>query len=84
MEGLELNFRIKHLYLHDNVIKTLNGSISIMRHLSTLCLYNNELRGLDKVIENLCSFTYLRSLDLFDNPLAEEPFYRDRVINGIP
>jgi hypothetical protein len=36
------------------------------------------------VIEFLKGFTYLRHLDMFNNPLSEEPYYRDRVIYGIP
>jgi Leucine-rich repeat (LRR) protein len=55
-----------------------------MQHLELLSIYNNELRGLDNVIEFLGGFTYLRQLDLFGNPLSEEPYYRDRVIHGIP
>jgi len=47
-------------------------------------LYGNELRGLDEVIEFLSEFSYLRHLDMFGNPLAEEPYYKDRVIHGIP
>jgi hypothetical protein len=52
--------------------------------LEHLSIYNNELRGLDQVIEFLSGFSYLRHLDLFGNPLAEEPYYKHRVIYGIP
>ena len=55
-----------------------------MQHIELLSVYNNELRGLDNAIDFLKNFTYLRHLDLFGNPLAEEPYYRDRVIYGIP
>lgn len=41
LEGLDTNFRIKELYLHNNWLKSLEGSISKMNHLSTLTLYNN-------------------------------------------
>lgn len=36
------------------------------------------------MIEFLKGFTYLRHLDMFNNPLSEEPYYRDRVIYGMP
>jgi Leucine-rich repeat (LRR) protein len=47
IKGLDANFRIKELYVHDNRLKTLKGSISKMGHLQTLSVYNNELSDLD-------------------------------------
>ena len=82
--GLDANFRIKNLYAQNNILTHLEGSISVMQHIELLSVYNNELRGLDNAIEFLKNFTYLRHLDMFGNPLAEEPYYRDRVIYGIP
>jgi len=53
IEGLDNNFRIKHLYLFNNHIKTLEGSLRVMRHIETLLIYDNELRDLDKNLEFL-------------------------------
>ena len=83
VQNLDQNFRIKSLYLQNNRINTLEGSISTMRHLEHLLLYNNELRDLDKNLEILKELVYLKQLDLFGNPLAEEPYYRFRVINEL-
>jgi len=84
LEGLETNFRIRDLYLQDNKLKTLEGSIQILIHLRILDLRNNELRDLDKTLEFLKDHKQLIQLDLSDNPVAEEPNYRLRVICAIP
>ena len=99
MEHLDTNFRIKHLYAHNNKIKILEGSIANMPHLETLSISNNELRDLDKNIEFLKKYTTLKQLgiiseiikkihpiitDLFGNPLAEEPNYRAKIVTFLP
>ena len=33
-----------------------------MKHLETLVIYNNELRNLDKVLEDLSIYPYLKEL----------------------
>ena len=58
--------------------------MSRFKHLDTLALNDNELRGLDGVLTFLKQFTLLRNLDLFNNPLAEEPNYRYKVILALP
>ena len=65
MENLDTNFRIKHLYAHNNRIKTLEGSICLMPHLETLSISNNELRDLDKNIDFLKKFTLLTQLGFY-------------------
>lgn len=45
---------------------------------------DNQLRDLDKFIEFLQGFAFLEQLDLFGNPLAEEPDYRFRLIHAMP
>ena len=62
---METNFRIKHIYLQSNKIKTLEGSLNVMMHLETLSVYNNELRGLDNVIEFLKKYTHLKQLGIY-------------------
>jgi len=39
---------------------------------------------LDKFIEFLKNFSFLKQLDLFGNPLAEEPDYRLKIIHAMP
>ncbi|KAL4502458.1 hypothetical protein ABPG72_012045 [Tetrahymena utriculariae] len=84
LEGLDSNFRIKHLYLFNNKLKTLDGSLQFLNHLETLILYKNELRDLDLNLSKMLHLTNLKQLDLFDNPLADEPHYRLRVIYAMP
>ncbi|EAR89471.2 hypothetical protein TTHERM_00157880 (macronuclear) [Tetrahymena thermophila SB210] len=84
LEGLDSNFRIKHLYLFNNKLKTLDGSLQFLNHLETLVLYKNELRDLDLNLSKMQHLTSLKQLDLFDNPLADEPHYRLRVIYAMP
>ena len=84
IKGLETNFRIKILCLGFNRISSLEGSsLSVMKFLETLYLNNNKLKNLDKVITYLSQFKFLKSLNLFGNPVAEEPEYRPRVIDTI-
>lgn len=64
MEGLDTNFRIRELYLHNNKLKSLDGSFRFLSHLSILSLYNNELRGLDKCLDVLRDFTRLNNLGM--------------------
>ena len=84
IKGLETNFRIKILYLGYNRITSLEGSsLSVMKFLDTLYLNNNKLKNLDKVITYLSQFKFLKNLNLFGNPVAEEPEYRPRVIDSL-
>jgi len=42
------------------------------------------LRDLDVFLEFLSRFAFLEQLDLFGNPLAEEPDYRLKIIKAMP
>lgn len=70
LKGLEKNFRLKHLFLQNNKIKTIDGIFDVLKHIETLVLYDNELRDLDNIIKNVKVLTSLKHLDLFDNPAA--------------
>ena len=84
IKGLETNFRIKILCLGFNRISSLEGSsLNVMKFLETLYLNNNKLKNLDKVITYLSQFKFLKSLNLFGNPVAEEPEYRPRVVDTL-
>ena len=83
VDGLDANFRIKELYLHNNNLRTLDGSLKHMKHLNVLTLYNNELSNLDQNIDFLSDFVYLEHLELWGNPLSEEPNYRISVIHAL-
>ena len=84
IENLDKNFRIKELFVSQNRLITLEGSLLVMKFLKVLLLDNNKLRQLDKQLVYLKQLPFLENLNLFNNPLAEEPEYRYRVIFNIP
>jgi hypothetical protein len=45
---------------------------------------DNQLRDLDVFLEFISRFAFLDQLDLFGNPLAEEPDYRLKIIKAMP
>jgi Leucine-rich repeat (LRR) protein len=55
------------------------------KFLDTLLVSHNRLRNLDKFLAFLSTkFAFLEQLDLFGNPLAEEPDYRLKIIHTMP
>mmetsp|Transcript_6760 Transcript_6760/g.11349 ORF Transcript_6760/g.11349 Transcript_6760/m.11349 type:complete len:175 (+) Transcript_6760:246-770(+) len=54
------------------------------KFLENLLISNNRLRDLDKFLEKITKFAFLQQLDLFGNPLAEEPDYRLKIIYLMP
>jgi Leucine-rich repeat (LRR) protein len=81
---MDKNFRLKILCVGNNRITTLEGSLYHMKFLQMLFLNNNKLRNLDINLMILKEFSFLKNLNLFGNPLAEEPEYRNRVIHYLP
>ncbi|CAK4110159.1 unnamed protein product [Aphanomyces euteiches] len=82
--GLDNCFRIKCLYLQNNRISTLQGSLRHFTFLRELRLFNNRLHDLHTTLRQLSKLLHLEDLDLFGNPLAEEDKYRLHVIAAIP
>jgi len=70
--------------LENNKLNTLEGSLHNMKFLQVLLLNDNKLRNLDANLNFLRSLSFLKNLNLFHNPLAEEPDYRSRVIYTLP
>ena len=84
MDGIATNFRVKKVYASDNQLESIEG-IKKYKFLDTLLLGNNQLRNLDKFLAFLSSkFAFLEQLDLYGNPLAEEPDYRLKIIHEMP
>lgn len=83
IQGLDGNFRIKELYVHNNKIKTLDGSMKKLLHLRTVTLYNNELSDLSHTMTYFRGLQYLQHIELYDNPLSEEQHYRRRVLASL-
>lgn len=82
--GLDSNFRLKIICIGNNRLTSLEGSLHQMKFLQTLFLNNNKLRNLDQNLLILKDLSFLKNLNLFGNPLAEEPEYRFRVIYALP
>ena len=83
MDVIRENFRVKKVYCQNNVLDNIEG-IKKFKFLDTLLVSNNRLRNLDKFITFLSKFAFLEQLDLFGNPLAEEPDYRMKIIHSMP
>ena len=82
--GLENNFRIRHLYLHNNRIRRLKGGLRFFKFLQHVCLYGNLLDDLETTLIELSNNKYLEQLELMNNPIAQEDNYRLLVIINIP
>jgi hypothetical protein len=85
ISGLDLNFRIKILYLNGNKIsELLPEQFEHFIALHTLSLGNNQLNDLTGSCYVLKYLRNLRILDLYDNPISKEDNYRLRVIGELP
>lgn len=83
-EGLEENFRLRNLFLHNNRMRKIEfGSFQCFPFLHKLTLNNNRLDDLEGALAELSCLRHLFTLDMFDNPLAQEDNYRLRVINAL-
>jgi len=82
--NLDNNMCMKELFLQGNQINTLKGCLTKFTFLETLELSDNNLRNLDRLLEHLQAFKFLKNLELRGNPCCEEPDYRLRVIQTIP
>eukprot|EP00929_Paragymnodinium_shiwhaense_P119132 TRINITY_DN91007_c0_g1_i1.p1 TRINITY_DN91007_c0_g1~~TRINITY_DN91007_c0_g1_i1.p1 ORF type:complete len:565 (-),score=107.63 TRINITY_DN91007_c0_g1_i1:91-1689(-) len=83
LDNLEHNFRIREVYVQDNRLVSLAG-IKGLKFLTVLMAGNNQLRNLDKQLQLFERFAFLKTLDLANNPVAEEPDYRLRLIYQVP
>ena len=87
LKGVEDNFRLKHLYLHNNRIPSLTNSsccLKELRHLQTLQLQGNMLQDLQATLKVLQRLTSLRQLNMQGNPLTNEQSYRAHVVHQLP
>ena len=87
VKGLEDNFRLKHLYLHNNRIASITTDSCCIRqlaHLETLQLENNLLQNLQATLGVLRHLTSLKQLNMLGNPLNNEQDYRQHVVFQLP
>jgi len=83
LENLDSNFRIREVYVQGNTLVSLTG-LRNLKFLRVLLASDNQLRNLDKQLNLLARFAFLNKLDLYGNPVAEEPDYRLRLMYNIP
>jgi len=79
LDNLEENFRIREVHVHNNRLVSLSG-LQSFKFLRVLLASNNRIRNLDKQLHFLAKFACLEKVELFGNPMAEEPEYRNRMI----
>ncbi|XP_067326674.1 leucine-rich repeat-containing protein 72 [Anolis sagrei] len=81
---LKHNSCMAELYLNNNEIRTIEGALKHMRSLKILVLHNNQLKDLETSVKELHRMRSLQTLNLFNNPLSQDPRYRLYVIYHIP
>ena len=84
IDNLDANCRVRELYVHRNVLTSLEGSLRRFKFLQILDLSENELTGLTSIIEQLAGFRCLEQLTLRGNPCCQEANYRDNVLAALP
>ncbi|XP_072010498.1 leucine-rich repeat-containing protein 72 [Engystomops pustulosus] len=78
------NFRLTELYLNSNEIGDITGCVKHLTSLHTLMLNDNHLTDLPSTVKELKAMTSLRVLNLFHNPLEQDPSYRHTVVHRVP
>ncbi|XP_063780484.1 leucine-rich repeat-containing protein 72 [Pseudophryne corroboree] len=78
------NFRLSELYLNNNELCDITGSLKHLTSLHTLMLNGNHLTKLQATVKELKGMSNLRILNLFHNPLEQDVGYRPYVIHHLP
>ncbi|XP_075562509.1 leucine-rich repeat-containing protein 72 [Pelecanus crispus] len=78
------NYCLTELYLNNNELTDISGALKHLCALQILLLHNNQLKKLGKTVKELKGMISLQTLNLFHNPLAQDPDYRLYVIYCLP
>uniref|UniRef100_A0A4W3HEI1 Leucine-rich repeat-containing protein 72 n=1 Tax=Callorhinchus milii TaxID=7868 RepID=A0A4W3HEI1_CALMI len=78
------NYILCELYLHNNKLTDITGSLKNVKSLRILTLHNNWLTDVLKTVKEFRNLKFLHTLNLFHNPLALEPDYRLYLIYYVP
>ncbi|XP_063956720.1 leucine-rich repeat-containing protein 72-like [Lytechinus pictus] len=81
---LSINYRITELYLQDNELVSVGGLLQPLTSLQVLMLHNNQLTNLEETIAEMKAMQALNTLNLSQNPLAQEAEYRHYIIHHVP
>lgn len=86
LKGLDGNVRLASLCAQNNRIQDISAPSCSLRkctNLETLLLHNNAIANLDATLDVLARMTHLSVLSLEKNPVAEEAYYRDRIVHRL-
>jgi len=83
LNNLDACFRIREIYVQNNRLPSLNF-LKQFKFLKVLLASNNQIKNLDKQLGMLSKLSYLKKLDLYENSVADEPDYRNRMIYHLP
>lgn len=78
------NYQLREVYLQDNMLVELNGSLRHLTCIQVLLLNGNQLVKLTDVVHELRAMQCLKTLNLFANPLAQDYDYRSYIIHHVP
>ncbi|KAM9287918.1 LOW QUALITY PROTEIN: leucine-rich repeat-containing protein 72 [Cariama cristata] len=78
------NYCLTELYLNNNELTDISGALKHLCALQILLLHNNQLKKLGETVKELKGMISLQTLNLFHNPLAQDPDYRLYVIYLLP
>ncbi|XP_070565614.1 leucine-rich repeat-containing protein 72-like [Ptychodera flava] len=81
---LKVNYRLAELYLENNQLVDISGSLGHLTSLRKLMLQRNQLTKLEQTVREFRAMQSLKVLNLFSNPLAQEKEYRLYVIYHVP
>ncbi|XP_060074068.1 leucine-rich repeat-containing protein 72-like [Ylistrum balloti] len=81
---LHQNYMIEELHLHNNELIEITGALRHLTCLKVLMLQNNQLTKLERVVREFSRMQSLHTLNLFNNPVAQEKDYRLFVIQSVP
>ena len=62
--NLDSNTRLQQLYVHNNRLCTLKGSLTKLKFLTHLDISHNQLKSLSKVLSTLQQLRFLQELNL--------------------
>lgn len=76
--------RLTELYLQDNQIYSIVGTMIHLTSLKVLSLQRNQITKLEQVVKEFSFMQCLERLNLAENPITQEPDYRHYVIFHCP
>lgn len=83
VDFLKNNYQITELYLQQNMIVSIAGTLKHLSCLQILMLHANQLTCSQDTVNELKNMLSLHTLNLFGNPIAQEEWYRLYVIHNV-